>query len=331
MRILSSLVAFVLSVLLAGAAAARDIHVSNVAGDDRFTGHQPQVNAEGSGPVRTITRALQFAQAGDRIVLEKTDQPYREGISLVGSRHSGYPQQAFAIEGNGAVLDGSLPVPADAWANYQGSVFRFAPPRKGYQQLFLDGLPAVRVPHGRFSGSPPKLEPRQWCLHEGYIYFCVEPTKLPADYRLTYAAFQTGITLYHVERVAIVDLCVQGFQLDGINAFNSARGIYISGVTCRGNGRSGITVGGASTVDIDVCLLGNNGHAQVLTLPLSETHIRNSRLLGNTAPGWADEGGRVYLGDKRIEGGRDEIQPAAEKEKTQQEPAGPQQEAAPEK
>ena len=49
-----------------------------------------------------------------------------------------------------------------------------------------------------------------------------------------------GITLYKVRDVAIGDLTVQGFQLDGINAFDGAFDIQLSGVTCRGNGRSGI-------------------------------------------------------------------------------------------
>ena len=56
----------------------------------------------------------------------------------------------------------------------------------------------------------------------GQIYFCVEQTKLPGDYRLSYARQQTGITLFHVDYVLITDLIVQGFQLDGINLFNSA-------------------------------------------------------------------------------------------------------------
>ena len=106
-------------------------------------------------------------------------------------------------------------------------------------------------------------------------------------------------------RVAVVNLTVQGFQLDGINAANSARDVYLAGLICRGNGRSGITVGGASQVEIDVSLLGNNGRAQLLTLPYSETAIRNTDLLSNTAPAWVDRGGRVYLGGQRIEGGID--------------------------
>ena len=304
-----------LLLLWSASAMGRDIFVDNIAGDDRSTGQKVQNAQDQTGPVRTITKALQLAAGSDTIVLAKTDQPYRESISLVGSRASGLAQRPFTIRGNGAILDGSAPVPASAWQNFDGPVFRFRPPQIGCQQLFLDNRPAVRVISNRASSAPSELKPKQWCSHEGQVYFCVELKKLPADYHLTYAHLQTGITLFHVDRVLISDLTVQGFRLDGINLQNSARHVSLVCVTCRGNGRGGVAVGGASLVDIDRSLLGDNGQAQLLTLPSSETFVRNSHLLSNTAPGWVDQGGRVYLDDKRLEGGLDEFHPAANAEK----------------
>jgi hypothetical protein len=312
MRTVSAHLVLLLScVVFVAAADARDIYVDNLAGDDTFTGTEPQVTQNRTGPVRTIAKALRLASQGDHIVLENTGVPYRESVSLVGSRHSGYSFKPFIIEGNGAILDGSAPVPPEAWENYKGPVFRFRPPRMHYQQLFLNDRPAVRVFAKRESAEPPKLEPLEWCLFNGHIYFSVEPhaLKLPKDYPLTYTNKRVGITLYHVDWVGILDLTVQGFQLDGINVFNNARRVTLAGVTCRGNGRSGITVGGASRSEIDACLLGNNGFAQLLTLPWSETQIRNTALLSNTAPGWVDQGGRVYLDGKRIEGGLEKHEP----------------------
>ena len=304
----------VLSLNLASV-AGRTIYVDNVTGDDRFAGLQPRSDTlDQSGPVRTIAKALRLAGGGDTIVLAKTDQPYRESITLVGSHNSGSAQRPFAIRGNGAVLDGSSPVPLDAWEHYDGAVFRFRPPRMGCGQLFLDGRPAVRVFASRSAGRLPKLEARQWCLLDGEIYFRVDQTKLPSDYELSYAHSQTGVTLFHVDHVLIADLTVQAFRLDGINLYNSARNVAIVDVTCRGNGRSGIVVGGASAARIDGSLLGDNGQSQLLTLPCSETHVYRSDLLSNTAPGWADQGGHVYFDGKQGEGGLDEFQPAVEGE-----------------
>jgi hypothetical protein len=313
MRILGSL--YVLLLLWPMPAAAREIFVDNVAGNDRATGRQPQPSADGNGPMRTIGAALRQARANDVIVLANTGQLYQESLSVVSSCRSGTAQEPFTIRGNGAILDGSTPVPPAAWEAYGGPVFRFRPPRLGDQQLFLDDRPATRVYVAPTAGGPPKLEPRQWCLLDGQIYFCVDSTKLPGDYRLRYAREQTGITLYHVEHVVITELVVQAFQIDGISLQNSARDVSLVGVTCRGNGRSGVTVGGASLVDLRRCWLGDNGQSQLLTLPYSETHVRDSRLLPQTAPAWANQGGRVYFDGKRMEGGRDELPPTATPEK----------------
>jgi nitrous oxidase accessory protein NosD len=143
-------------------------------------------------------------------------------------------------------------------------------------------------------------------LVQGEIYFCVEKDKLPGDYALTYAAKETGITLYYVEQVAILDLVVQGFRVDGINA-KTVRSVQIKGVTSRGNGRYGIAVDGAAQVDIEDCTLGQNGRGQLFTAANSETHLRGSDLFPLTAPAWVDEGGLFYLNDKRRQGGLEKI------------------------
>ena len=297
----ATVIFFLLSV--GSGASGRELFVNNLHGDDGATGQYPQSTPDRAGPVRTITKALRLALPGDRIVLAKTEAPYRESITFSGSRHSGSALRPFTLLGNGATLDGSAPVPADAWEHVAGAVFRFQPRRVAHQQLFMNDRPAPRVIAGPSDETLPALKPLEWCLYRGHVYFCVEPTKLPADYPLSYTLRPVGITLFHVDRVTIENLTIQGFQLDGVNAANNARWVNLIGLTCRGNGRSGITVGGASLVDIEACLLGNNGRAQLLTLPFSETHVRRSELLSNTAPGWVDEGGRVYIDGKRLEGG----------------------------
>jgi hypothetical protein len=300
--------------LLTPAALGRQIHVDNETGNDRAAGEQPKNMADMTGPVKTLARALQMTQPGDVIVLAKTSTPYREIISLTGSRHSGSPQMPFIIRGNGAVLDTSTAIPPEAWKNHEGAVFWFQPRLTTYQQLFLNGRPAVRAPLTA-DRRLPKLEAHQWAMKDGRIYFCVEKNKLPADYRLSCARDAAGITLYHVAYVHIADLTVQGFQLDGINLANSARHVRISGVTCRNNGRSGISVGGASTVEILRSVLDGNGEAQLLTLPYSKTHLQNVQMPSTNAPGLINRGGEVDVDGKVTVGGPDKPQPAAGQER----------------
>src|SRR5262245_14341022 len=139
--------ALVVLVAIGSTAAARNLYVNNVSGDDLLDGLTSEHIGPSHGPNQTIWRALRSARAGDRIVLAKTEEPYRESISLVGSRHSGHELRPFVIDGNGAILDGSRPVPFDAWQHYRDDIFRFQPERMDFQQLFHNGAPLVRRPY----------------------------------------------------------------------------------------------------------------------------------------------------------------------------------------
>ncbi|MGQ9562505.1 MAG: right-handed parallel beta-helix repeat-containing protein [Thermogutta sp.] len=308
-------------VLVARPSAGRDIFVNNEQGDDSFTGGVATPGHTVDGPVRSISRALSLAQPGDRIVLAKTGTPYQESITFAGSRLGRGILDDLILEGNGAILDGSAPIPGnawepdrDAWKRTGRAVFRFLPERKSYQQLFLGDRPATRVYADRLAAIPPDLEPLQWCLFQGSIYFCVEPDRHPQDYPLRYAKLPVGITLHHVQGVTIRDLVVQGFQLDGISLANTAREVRLERVVLRGNGRAGLTVGGASHGDLTDSLLGDNGEAQILTLPNSELRVHNCQILGNTAPAWVDRGGRFFLEGKPQQGSLDQIDTAANAE-----------------
>ena len=277
-------------------ARANDIWVDNVGGDDLLDGTAPDKPGGHVGPVRTIAKAVRIAGPGDRVQLKKNAEPYHENFTLFGWQHSGMnPDAPFIIQGNGAVLDGSAPVPVWAWRQYNGDVFRFAPPRLAYQELFLDRRPAPRRLYDAASGKLPALEPQEWCLAGSCIYFRVDKDRLPSDYHLSYAAQQTGVTLYRVHDVAIFDLVVQGFQQDGINAHDGVRHALLAGLNCRGNGRCGIAVTNASQVDISGCLLGDNGSAQLLLEGYAEVHLTNCDLLDNTAPPFIRRGGRLFI------------------------------------
>lgn len=279
-----------------GPALARDLYVNNVTGDDRRDGSQPESDGKLGGPFRTLTRALKAASKADRIIVAATGEPYRESITIQAGNHSGITGRPFTIVGNGAVLDGSQSVPGSVWEHVQGDIFRFLPPRMAHQILYLDGKPAKRVPAERLGPLPP-LEPLQWCLVDRHIYFRTENGQVPAAYNLAYAALPVGITVYESRLVEIQNLVVQGFQLDGVNAHDGVFDLALIGLVCRGNGRSGISVGGASRVRIEACLVGSNGEAQLRTEGLSRTRLINSDLVDDdpAAPAVVRESGEVVV------------------------------------
>ena len=278
---------------------ARDLFVNNMNGDDRHNGQSERPEGKISGPVRSIGRALQIAKKRDRIVIANTGVPYRESVSIQGGHNSGYETNPFVIEGNGAVLDGSAPIPGLAWEQFRGHVFRYRPTRFQFQQIFIDDVPAQKrslTP----TGNLPHLQPLEWTYKDHYVYFRTKVNRVPAQYKLTHASLPVGITIYEARHLVILDLTVQGYQLDGVNAHDSVFDAALVGLVCRGNGRSGISVGGASRVLIRSCLVGNNGGAQVRTEGESKTRIVESDLIDNTAPKVVQEGGEVTI-EKPVE------------------------------
>lgn len=289
------LAAAMLALLAPLPATAAPLYVDNMAGDDRYDGRAPQWQAHQTGPVRTIGRALELALPADRIVIANTGVPYRESLSLSAGNHSGWSEQPFVIDGNGAALDGSQAVPPRLWEHHRGDIFRFRPARGRFQQLFLDGKPLTRVAVDAASGRLPELEPLQWCLHQGAIHFRAEAGKLPDRYPLAYAALPVGITLHNVRHVFVLDLIVQGYQLDGVHATGGASMCRLGGLTCRGNGRAGVAVTGDARIWMDGCLVGDNGAAQLLADGLSITVVEGCELLGETAPAVVRDGGEVIV------------------------------------
>ena len=279
--------------LLARPAVGLDIFVDNDLGNDLFDGLRAQPSGERGGPVRTFRKALRLTRHGDRVIVANTGRPYRECLTLAGGNHSGDALGPFTIVGNGATLDGTAPIRPQDWEHYRADVLRYRPRLKAYQMLYLGGKPAVRAPAAAADDPLVALQPLEWCLHEGCIYFRVEPKKSAYSYDLACCGDTVGITLHQVRGVVVADLVVQGYQLDGIAAHDLVEDCRLVGLTCRGNGRSGVSVSGSSDVAIESCLLGDNGYSQLFTADYSTTVLRDTELLANTAPAVVSEGGEV--------------------------------------
>jgi hypothetical protein len=268
--------------------------VDNVAGSDTNDGTAPDNSIAGSGPFRSINRAMRAAGKGDTVILHNTGVPYREMISVQGGRHSGTVDFPFRLVGNGSILDGTTPVPDLQWEHHDKNVFRYRPYRLHHQILYDAGLPLVeRKPATH--GAVPELAPREWAIVGPYIYFCTEPGKLPLDYDLACALHPVGITLYEVRNVEIRDIILQGFQVDGINVHSNAFDVRIVDVTSRGNGRSGVSFGGASRASLIDSLVGDNREAQVRAEGQARVLVSGCEVLANTAPAIVEAGGYIRV------------------------------------
>jgi hypothetical protein len=289
-------VAVVISSLMSmSSVLARDIFVNNVLGDDRRGGTMAAVGDEGTGPCRSIAKALRIAGPGDHIVVANTGQPYRESITVQGPRHSGIDRFPTIISGNGATLDGSISLLEAVWDFAGDGMFRTRPINKSFQQLFLTGVPLVRKQP--LPGEFPKLAAREWCLFKGWIYFAVDAGKLPEDYDLTCCGEQVGITLYNVHDLFIEDLNVRGYWLDGVNCHDNVSRADLVRIKATENGRSGFSVGGCSKVRIDTCAAAGNGAAQVRLEGVCQVQLLDNVLDEATASAVVREGGKIVAGE----------------------------------
>ena len=274
--------------------------MNNRAGDDHFDGRFDVGQGGANGPVQTFAKALRIADTGDRIIVANTGEPYRESVSLSGPKHSGFNFKPLVIDGNGATLDGSAP--AEGWQPVGGDVLRFRPERMAFGMLFAKGIPLVRVPAGLPSAGVPALLPTQWTLREGWIYFRVEPDRLPEQYQLTYARLQVGLTLYKVEQVAITNLVVQGFELDGINCQDvrpTSRSITSlpAGTAAAESRFAARRMRRSTLVSSD-----GNGQSQLHIEGTSEVNATGCELIPKSAPNWLMHGGRLMIDGKRGSG-----------------------------
>lgn len=277
------------------AARGRELFVNNLVGDERFDGRTPVHRSGYTGPVRTITKALRLARPGDRVVLAKTEVPYRESVTLVGPRHSGDGLRPFILDGQGATLDGTTPIPAELWENVRDDLFRYRPRRLGHQVLYLDGRPAVERAATWNDAALPALEVHEWCLWRGWLYFRIDGRRLLDDYALSAPGAEVGITLYQTRGVVVQDLIIQGFRLDGVAAHDDVRYATLAGLTCRGNGRAGLSAGGSTQLDLVASLVGDNGRVQVLAQERAWVAVLNSTLLDRSGPATHTDGGRVTI------------------------------------
>lgn len=266
-----------LSLVFPAVTSAKTIYVNNVRGRDQCDGSLQVPTDVRTGPVRTLPRALALAGPSNTVHLENTGRPYYSGIRLFGTRHSGLPDLPFRIVGNGSTVSGARPVPPVAWRRLD-AIWVLAPRRKGYYLFLRDGkvLPRHSLTGPNFDLTA--IPEGQWSARAGRIYYRADTIGSPAQQNLAIAGGDCGLTLHAVRNVVIENLVLQHWRLDGISAPNLCRRVLLKNVTCRENGRSGLTVSGNSQVRGEEIRVQDNGRYSLLLEGLGVADIHNSTI-----------------------------------------------------
>jgi hypothetical protein len=237
---------------VSSSATAEVFYVNNRTGTDRNDGVVETPLTILTGPVKSISRALELANFGDTIVVANTGVPYYDNLTFQGEKHSGDAVRPFRVIGNGATLTGAMVVPPRAWREATRDVWQLVPFRKGFFQLVRDGkaLPEVRPAAGEKWTAIPDLQVDEWCVWNRSIYYRCERLIDPSTLDLSIARRSCGITVFAAHDIVISDLTIQHFRLDGVNLHDLAAGIQLNKLTLRENGRAGLAIGGSSTARV---------------------------------------------------------------------------------
>lgn len=254
------------------------IYVDNENGSDAFDGTVARPIDTYTGPVRSIRRALQLVTNGATLEFAANATPYYDSLELAGGRCSGTTYMPFTVNGNGAIIDGSSPVPEDAWEDLGDRLWKFRPRHKGFYQLIRDNavLPEFQVPAD--AQKLPAIPPGQWAAWRSAIYYQAPDLVHPGTQAIRFSHRDVGLTLYHVHDVQVRDLTFRFFRIDGISAPDLCRDVTLQGVTSYGNGRAGLSTAGSSRITVNEASIGENRTNQVRIANFSQLYVRDSTL-----------------------------------------------------
>jgi len=262
---------------------------------DNLRGSDLQSPGDGQrfqAPYRTIQRAIDHAVSGDTIAIRETGEPYRECVSINTNNNLGTPDFPLIIEGNGVTLDGTRGLGILDWDLIGNDVFELKVPSPGYVKILA--APDQPIPENRGHVSNlGSLKPFQYARSSGTVYFKARRGDRPVAYGLRVSSEQTGLTLYDVSNIVIRDLKVDGYRLDGINCHDLVENVTLENVTLTNNGRSGLSIGGASRVQCVDSSASGNGESQVRTEGQSTLELFNVKVVAGDAKAIDRAGGQV--------------------------------------
>ncbi|MBA3315159.1 MAG: right-handed parallel beta-helix repeat-containing protein [Planctomycetota bacterium] len=258
-------------------ASAKVIYVNNRTGDDVHDGTSPEVGAARAGPVRSLTRARVLIGPGDEVEIANTGDPYFDSLRLIGGRASGVASHPTVVRGNGAILDGSETIDPNDWVALGNGLWRLDPKRKGWFRLVRSSEVVTEAAHADSAGLPNPAA-GSWAAWRGSIYYRALAEELPPlePYRL--ATREAGIFFYGVHDVIVENLTVRHFRLDGVNAHDQTRRVLLQNVVSEKNGRSGVFVGGSSSIILQGGSTNDNREASLLIHERAKADVREVKL-----------------------------------------------------
>jgi hypothetical protein len=264
-------------------ASARDIHVDNSIGDDRYRGQSLQVYG-GQGPLRSLQKAVRIAKPGDRIIVNPTNVPFREEVVINGvERENPTADFPVVIEGNGATLDGLVPIDPMLARPLVAGLFQFETdlgPSHTSDILFVDGAPAPRGA-GRWANGMPMLQPGEFAPWNGWLCYQVARGDVIDRHAFAVSRLNVGLTIYRSNHWIVRNLSFRGYRLDGIRIHGPVEGLQFQFCRFLSNGRAGLASYGLADAGISDSEAIGNGKAGIVSRNFARFGLIRVRTAGS--------------------------------------------------
>ena len=223
------------ALLVAECGEARELYVNPSAGNDSADGLSATA-AGGHGPVKTIAQAVRLAGPGDTVCLGGfTFKGNKEYIGIYGPK-SGEPGKPITVDGQGAVIDGSVPLDPKDWQEVAPGLYRnltifqytlhksedwvdcFCFVFEGRLNRMGHSQKAPRSPYKK----PSELQPGEWTYQkedEHTFYIKIDPQKTLADCKIEVPVINSGVqidgTVSHImfKNITVTHVINDGFAL----------------------------------------------------------------------------------------------------------------------
>ena len=228
-------IAVLLLLFVAECCQARGLYVNPNAGSDSADGLSATA-ADGHGPVKTIAQAVRLAGPGDTIYLGGfTFKGNKEYIGVYGPK-SGEPGRPITVDGQGAVIDGSIPLDPEDWQEvgpglyrnltiFQNTLHKSEDWVACFCFVFDGGLNRMghsqKAPRSPYK-KPSELQPGEWIYQkedEHAVYIKIDPKKTLADYKIEVPVINSGVqidgTISHIvfKNITVTHVINDGFAL----------------------------------------------------------------------------------------------------------------------
>jgi arylsulfatase len=226
---------------------APSVWVDNVKGRDENDG-RTQATA-----FRTLKRGAAALEPGLTLRLVRNAEPYREPLEI---RAGGTPGRPVVIDGQGSLLTGLDPAPADRWVPHEAGILKAPMPE------FHRGQPRAVV-----DGKPLESEGTVRELHEGkhtwvreMLYVALpEGAKWPGA-EIAFMTRDRGVVIDGASHVVVRNLAVEQVSGDAFAVRGEAKGVRLENVEGR-LARGGLSRGLFAADRADVTAVGSRFHS----------------------------------------------------------------------